>query len=70
MSRSFGQHIGVAGQHEEWDGWLKMVRERRNAVYAFNDRELGIWDGFWQAVGRYSRVRGRLEFTGSAPRIG
>jgi hypothetical protein len=54
LIRFYRQHIWVAGQEDEWDGWLTMVRERRNAVHAFNHRELGTWDEYWQAVVRYA----------------
>ncbi len=51
MTRFYCQHIWV--EDEEWDDGVTLVRERRNAVHAFNHRELGTWDEFWQAVARY-----------------
>jgi hypothetical protein len=53
MTRFYRQHVWVDGEREGWDGWLTKVRERRNAVHAFNHRELGTWDEFWQAVVQY-----------------
>lgn len=53
LIRFFSQHVWVDWQREDWDAWLTMVRDRRNAVHAFNHRELGTWDEFWQAVNRY-----------------
>ncbi len=51
MTRFYRQHVWATG--EEWDEWVTLVRDRRNAVHAFNHRELGTWDEFWQAVARY-----------------
>ena len=53
LCRFFREHVWVAAQVVEWDSWLTMVRERRNAVHAFNHREIGDWDEFLQAVIRY-----------------
>lgn len=25
----------------EWDGWIEMIQQRRNAIHAFNDRNIG-----------------------------
>ena len=61
MARFYRQHIWVDGQRDEWNDWLTMVRERRNAVHAFNHRELGTWDEFWQAVVRYHEFIGELD---------
>jgi hypothetical protein len=61
MTRFYRQHIWVDGKREEWHDWLTMVRERRNAVHAFNHREPGTWDAFWRAVVRYHKLIAELD---------
>jgi hypothetical protein len=68
MTRFYRQHIWVAG--DEWDGWTTMVRERRNAVHAFNHRELGTWNEFWQAVIRYHEFIAELDSRVPYPEAG
>lgn len=53
MTRFFRQHIWTDRQAAEWDAWLTMVRDRRNAVHAFNHREIGSWRDWHEAVIRY-----------------
>ena len=70
MSRFYRQHIWVDGERDEWDGWLRRVRDRRNAVHAFNHREIGTWDEFWQAVIRYHEFIGELDSRVPYPEAG
>ena len=70
MARFYRRHIWVDGQRDEWNDWLTMVREHRNAVHAFNHRELGTWDDFWQAVIRYHEFIGELDSRVPYPEAG
>lgn len=61
MSRFFRQHVWTDRQVAEWDDWLTMVRDRRNAVHAFNHREIGAWSDWNEAVIRYHDFIGELD---------
>jgi hypothetical protein len=61
LCRFFREHIWVASQVAEWDDWLSMVRDRRNAVHAFNHREMGDWDEFEQSIVRYADFVAELD---------
>lgn len=61
MTRFYRDHVWVDGERDEWNDWLTTVRERRNAVHAFNHRELGTWDEFWRAVVRYQEFVTELD---------
>lgn len=64
MTRFYRQHVWVDGERDRWDEWLTRVRERRNAVLAFNHRELGTWEEFRQAVVRYQEFVEELDSRG------
>ena len=68
MTRFYRQRIWVDG--DEWDRWVTMVRERRNAVHAFNRRELGTWAEFRQAVARYHEFVAELDSRVPYPEAG
>ncbi len=70
MTQFYWQHIWVEGERDGWDAWLTRVRDRRNAVHAFNHRELGTWGEFWQAVVRYHEFIGELDSRVSYPESG
>lgn len=36
-----------------WDGWLQQVQQRRNAIHAFRNRDIGSRDELLAAVGKY-----------------
>jgi hypothetical protein len=40
-------------QSDDYDPWILEVQQRRNAVHAFKDREIGTFDDFDAAVRRY-----------------
>lgn len=43
-------------EDKDWDRWIKHVQQRRNAIHAFRDRDIGDFDEF------FSNVRIYLEF--------
>jgi len=61
MCRFFSEHIWIDSQRTEWDDWLTMVRNRRNAVHAFNQRDIGDWNDWRQAVVHYLDFIGELD---------
>lgn len=57
----YRQHVWTDRQKMEWDDWLMTVRKRRNAVHAFNHREIGTWDDWAKAVIRYHDLIDELD---------
>jgi hypothetical protein len=50
MCRFFEEHVWMPGQVEQWRDWINMVRERRNAIHAYQDRPIGTFKEFHAAV--------------------
>ena len=58
-----------------WDDWVLMIQQRRNAIHAYKDRELGTFDEYIEAVSRYfdflcelnSRVPSTPDFPSNCP---
>lgn len=40
-------------QSDHWRPGLETIRQRRNAVHAYQHRELGKWRDFWESVAAY-----------------
>lgn len=53
LCRYYREVVWTDRQLAEWDDWLNTVRNRRNAVHAFNHREIGTWEDWSDAVVRY-----------------
>ena len=53
LIRLFRERVWTERQIEEWDDWLTAVRNRRNAVHAFNYKDIGTWSDWSQSVVRY-----------------
>lgn len=45
----------------EWLDWVHMVRQRRNAIHSYRDREIGTFGEFREAVIRYRRFLADIE---------
>lgn len=50
MCRFFEEHVWTNGQVEQWRDWINMVRERRNAIHAYQNRSVGTFPEFFEAV--------------------
>lgn len=61
MCRFFSEHVWIDSQRAEWDDWLANVRSFRNAVHAFNHRDIGNWNDWQDAVVRYHEFIGELD---------
>ena len=61
MCRFFSEHVWIDSQRAEWDDWLAKVRNFRNAVHAFNHRDIGNWNDWHDAVVRYREFIGELD---------
>ncbi|GHH99695.1 hypothetical protein [Neobacillus kokaensis] len=38
----------------EWDEWVEMVQQRRNAIHAFNDRNIGTPVELIESIEKYN----------------
>jgi hypothetical protein len=50
---------------DQWDRWLQHIQERRNAIHAFKNRQLGTFEEFRRDVRRYRAFL--KEITGHLP---
>jgi hypothetical protein len=42
-------------EDEDWDSWILKIQQRRNAVHAFKNRDIGTFDEFFNDVRRYQQ---------------
>lgn len=61
LGRFYVQHVWTAHNVDEWGAWLTIVRDRRNAVHAFNHREIGTWSDWSESVIRYHGLIDELD---------
>ena len=40
-------------KEKDWDNWILHIQQRRNAIHAYKNRELGNFDEFFTDVGKY-----------------
>ncbi len=49
----FKKRIWVKSKTKDWDTWILKIQQRRNAVHAYQDRDIGTFDEFFFDVRRY-----------------
>lgn len=49
----FRDHVWMSEEADRWFSWCDKVRRRRNAVHAYEDRDLGTWEEFYRDIERY-----------------
>jgi hypothetical protein len=49
----FANHVWTDNEKQEWDPWLAEIRDRRNALHAFKEREIGSFVDLHRGVRRY-----------------
>ena len=59
MRHFFKKRIWGNGD-EEWDSWIEKIQKRRNAVHAYQDRDIGSFDEFFVDVRRYLEFLRRI----------
>lgn len=52
----FTARVWSPDQNERWTPWLDGLRRRRNAIHAFQDRDLGTWAEFHDGVEHYRNL--------------
>ena len=51
LCRFFADRIWVRQPY--WPDWCKLVRQRRNAIHSYRDRDIGTWPDLVAAIRRY-----------------
>jgi hypothetical protein len=52
MRQFFRKRIWTDGDHD-WDSWILKIQQRRNAVHAYKDRDIGNFEEFFIDVRKY-----------------
>lgn len=60
MRQFFKKRIWETGD-EDWDTWIEKIQERRNAVHAYQDRDIGSFKEFFADVRRYLEFLKRID---------
>jgi len=53
LKQFFGKRIWSGTQRERWTRFVDLVQQRRNAIHAYKDREIGTMREFYTAVKNY-----------------
>jgi hypothetical protein len=53
LCRFFQNTVWTKSQKEQWESFVNLVRERRNAIHAYKDRPIGSFEEFAEAVIKY-----------------
>ncbi len=61
ICRFFSEHVWIDSQRAKWGDWLAKVRNFRNAVHAFNHKDIGNWNDWQDAVVRYHEFISELD---------
>jgi hypothetical protein len=61
LCQFFRDHVWDPRGTDGWYSWCDKVRRRRNAVHAYEDRDLGTWDKFHRDIQRYRDLLQELE---------
>lgn len=53
-------------ENSKWDSWILHIQQKRNAIHAYKDRELGTFSDFFDALKEYLKfirhINGRLPY--------
>ena len=52
LKQFFMQNIWTNSQ-KRWDAWLTRIQERRNAIHAYKDRDIGTFKEFFEDLNEY-----------------
>jgi len=61
LRKFFASHVWTDCERDEWDSWLLEVREHRNAVHAYQDREIGNAEDLHRGIRTYLSLLRTLE---------
>jgi hypothetical protein len=55
-------HVWInEAERRRWDPWIRKVRDRRNAVHAYRDRDIGTFEDLHDGIERYLELLSTLE---------
>jgi len=49
----FRNEIWIGPNKSKWDAWVAHIRDRRNTIHAYRDRDLGTFEEFFEDVRTY-----------------
>jgi hypothetical protein len=61
LCRFFRDHVWIADGPDGRYAWCDKIRRRRNGIHAFDDRDIGTWEEFYQDIERYRELIKELE---------
>lgn len=53
LRRFFFQHVWIESERDDYDQWLAMIRDRRNAIHSYQDRDIGDLAALHLAIREY-----------------
>lgn len=53
LRRFFFQHVWIESERDDYDQWLAMIRDRRNAIHSYQDRDIGDLAALHHAIREY-----------------
>jgi hypothetical protein len=53
LCRFFQNTVWTTNQKDQWESFVNLVRERRNAIHAYQDRTIGSFEEFAETVIKY-----------------
>lgn len=57
----FSKHVWTNSQRDEWVEWILTIQQRRNAIHAYKNREIGTFDEFFENLSKYLNFAQELE---------
>lgn len=65
LRQFFSKHVWTDSQFNKWNSWIEQIRDKRNAIHAYQHRELGDYSLFEESLHYYLRFI--LEIEGQVP---
>lgn len=53
LRRFFTDHVWVDSERDRWDRWLASIRDRRNSIHSYQDRDIGDLAALHQGIREY-----------------
>ncbi len=53
LRQFFARHVWIDSERDGWDQWLAGIRDRRNAIHSYQDRDIGDLAALHQGIREY-----------------
>lgn len=53
LRQFFSRHVWIDSERDGWDQWLVSIRDRRNSIHAYQDRDIGDLAALHMAIREY-----------------